>query len=49
MIVYIPQRIESAEHPDQWGHSCQPCKDARRASVTPDLIRRIREQAKETP
>ncbi|MCT2177435.1 hypothetical protein M3F63_07100 [Brachybacterium muris] len=28
-------------------YSCQPCKDARRASVTPDLIRTILDRAKE--
>lgn len=45
----IPDGQECPEHPDQWGHSCQPCKDARRASVTPDLIRTILDRAKETP
>ena len=44
----IPDGQECPEHPDQWGHSCQPCKDARRASVTPDLIRTILDRAKET-
>ena len=43
----IPGGQECPEHPDQWGHSCQPCKDARRASVTPDLIRTILDRAKE--
>ena len=43
----IPDGQECPEHPDQWGHSCQPCKDARRASVTPDLIRTILDRAKE--
>lgn len=43
----IPDGQECPEHPDQRGHSCQPCKDARRASVTPDLIRTILDRAKE--